>query len=193
MKLDVRFEDIGKLLDTYDPVSVKKAAHATIKQLNGRAATEISKAVRSKYNVKAGDVKSVLRQRLKYQGDIPVGYLVYLSKRISLRHFATGTRVKVKTSKGIRYGARAKVRKDSRASLVSGGFYGKAKTSGALQIFKREGEGRLPVKKLTAPAISQMVGGKAPIAALNDMVQREANAKMSANLDFFLKKKTGIL
>lgn len=193
MRLDVRFDDIESLIATYDPVSVQKAAYSTVKQLQGRAATEISKSVRSRFNVKAGEIKTVLRQRLKYQGNIPVGYLVYLSKRMSLRHFATGKRVVVNTARGKRYGAKAKVRKGKRAEIVVGGFYGKAKTSGSEQIFKRTGDARLPVKKLTAPSISQMVGGKAPIAALNDMVRREANAKLSANLDFFLKKKTGIL
>jgi hypothetical protein len=190
--MDVSFKDIDRLRQVYNPEVVEKAAYATVKQLQARASTEVSRAVRKTWNISAGAVKSTLKQRIRYQGSVPAGYLIYLSKRQSLRHFATKTAPKVKTARGVRYGARVKVRKDRPTKIVQGGFFGKAKTSDAVQIFQRIGLSRTPIKKLTAPAIAQMVGGRGPLRALNELIQKEADVKFSNNLDHFLQKKIGL-
>jgi hypothetical protein len=192
VKLSFKFENLEQLRQVYDPAVVEKAAHATVKQLQSKAATEISKTVRQRYNVSAAAIKSVMTPRVKVSGGVPTGFLIYLSKRISLRHYATGSRPKIKTRRGIRYGARVKEYRSKRAEIVPGAFFGTAKTSGSGQIFQRLGPSRLKIKKLTGPAIAQMVGGEAPIKALNDLVQREGDEKFAHNLDHFLKKQTGI-
>ena len=193
MKLEVRFDNLEQIKQVYDPIIVEKATFSTIKQLHSKSATLVSKAVRDKYAVNVKAVKSVLKPRLTTGSDgIPTGYLVYLSKRISLRHFATrASRPKIKTKRGDRYGARVKVRKDRRAAIVPGAFWGTAKDSGEQQIFQRIGLSRLKIKKLTAPAIAQMVRGEAPINAIDDLMNREANKKLAHNLDHFIQKKIG--
>ena len=193
MKLEVRFDNIDEVKRFYDPSAVEKAVYSTIKQLNSKAATTISKAVRERYPVTAAGIKSALKPRVSTHGGVPVGYLVYLSKRISLRHFATSSpRPRVKTRAGIRYGARVKQYKKTRAAIVPGAFWGKSKDSNVQQIFQRIGTGRLKIRKLTAPAISQMVGGEAPIKALNELIQTESNTMLSHNLDHFLQRRAGL-
>jgi len=192
VKLSFKFENLEQLRQVYDPAVVEKAAYQTVKQLQAKAATEISKTVRQRYNVSAAAIKSVMKPRLRVSAGVPTGFLIYLSKRISLRHYATGARPKIKTRRGIRYGARVKEYKNERAQIVPGAFFGTAKNSGSGQIFQRLGPSRLKIKKLTGPAIAQMVGGEAPIKALNDLVQREGDEKFAHNLDHFLKKQTGI-
>lgn len=200
MKLSFTFENMDQLRQVYDPAVVEKAAYQTVKQLQAKAATEISKTVRQRYNVSAAAIKSVMKPRLRVSAGVPTGFLIYLSKRISLRHYATGTRPKIKTRRGIRYGARVKEYKNERAKIQPGAFFGTAKDSGSGQIFVRYTNGKrmksnpkkAAIKKLTGPAIAQMVGGEAPIKALNDLVQREGDEKFAHNLDHFLKKQTGI-
>ena len=193
MKLEFKFENIEGLKRVYDPAVVEKAALATVKQLQAKAATATSKAIRDRYAVSASAVKSALKPRLRVDpSGVPTGYLIYLSKRISLRYFATKAVPKVKTKRGIRYGARVKDRKDRPTRIVPGGFFGTAKTSGSGQIFQRIGTSRLPIRKLTGPSISQMMSGRAAIDALNDLVRKEGDEKFANNLDHFMQKQIGL-
>jgi hypothetical protein len=193
MKVRVSFENMAELKRAYDPYVIDQAARATIKQLQGKAATVISKAVRDKYTVPASAIKSALKQtKMVEQEGAPAGYLIYLGKRMSLSYFATGAKPRVKTARGVRYGARAKLYKGQRAAIIKGGFFGKAQTSGSAQIFQRVDSARLPIRKLTAPSISQMVGGGVPLRALNDLMQRELDEKFSSNLEHFMQKQMGL-
>jgi len=208
--LSVRFDNLEEVKQFYDPIIVEKAARTTIKQLHGQAATLISKAIREKHNVTVRDVKSALHTRIKTTDGVETGSLIYTGKRISLRHFATakssplvstarfvkGTRRKVK-----RRGVRVKDRKDSRARIVPGAFWGRAAIGsgagkiigeGTLQIFQRIGLSRLKIRKLTGPAIAQMAGGEAPLDAINELMREKADKTLAHNLDHFLRTKTGI-
>ena len=191
--VDFRFDNLDELKRAYDPALVDKAAASTIKQLQAKASTIISKAVRDRYNVSASAMRSALKQsKVVFQGGVPVGYNIYLSKRISLSYFATNARPKVKTARGIRYGARTKLYKNKRPEMVKGGFFGTARTSGSGQIFQRIGDKRLPIKKLTGPAISQMVGGGLPLQALDNLIKEEGDAKFAQNLEHFMQKQMGL-
>ena len=193
MKLEVRFDNLDEVRKFYDPAIVERAAYSTVKQLHSKATTAVSKAVRDEYAVNVKTVKGALKPIIRYQNGVPVGYLIYTGKRISLRHFATkSSRVRVKTRRGYRYGAKVKVKKRERAALVPGAFWGRAQGSGELQIFKRMGLSRLKIKKLTAPAIAQMVRNESALDAINELVQREADEKLANNLDHFLKRQIGI-
>jgi hypothetical protein len=193
MRLEYRFDNLDALRRAYDPALVNQAARSTIRDLQGKAATIVSRSVREKYNVSASAVKSALKNsKVIEQDGAPAGYLIYLSKRISLSYFATAARPKVKTTRGVRYGARAKLYKRERATIVKGGFFGTAKTSGSAQIFQRTGDARLPIRKLTAPSISQMVGGGEPLQALDKLVREEGDTKFAQNLEYFMQKQMGL-
>lgn len=194
MKIDVSFSNLEQLKQVYDPIVVEKSARSTVKQLNAKAATRVSRAVRKNYPVSASAIKSTLTARVKEQSGVQSGFLIYLSRRISLRHFATSSpKPKVKTRRGVRYGVRVKSRKDRRAGIVEGAFWGTPTQGGEEQIFRRIGLARLKIKKLTMPAIAQMVGGEAPIAEINAMMEADADKTLQTNLDFFLQKQIGVL
>lgn len=203
MKLEFKFSNMEQLKQVYDPVVVEKAARETVKQLQAKASTQISTAVRARYSVAAKDIKSALKPRYSIdQEGVPTGYLIYTSQRISLRHFASKGRPKVKSSRGTRYGARVKVVKSRGSHVVKGGFIGTGKKSGVEQVFKRmnpwtpypraQGLGPNKLKKLTGPSVSHMVRGNAPIKALNDLVQKEGDVKFANNLEHFMQKQIGL-
>jgi len=205
--LSVRFDNLEEVKQFYDPIIVEKAAYSTINQLHKKAATLVGRAVRDKYSIKVRDIKSALKSRVVIQGGVPSGYLIYTSKRISLRHFASGgrpstrNRPRVKTARGMRRGAKIKVTKMRAARLIKGAFWGqgaigsgagKMLGEGEWQVFQRIGLGRLKIRKLTGPSISHMVRGKAPLNAINQLVQDQAEKMLAHNLDHFLRTKTGI-
>lgn len=209
MKLEFKFSNMEQLKQVYDPAVVEKAARETVKQLQAKASTVISDAVRAKYSINKSEIKSALKQRLKVDANgVPTGYLVYLSPRISLRHFASSARPKIKTTQRIerkgqvktysvkRLGVRVKVVKTRPTRIVKGGFFGTARTSGSNQVFQRIGPwvkgGDNKIKKLTGPSISHMMRGRLPIQALNELVQNEGDAKFAHNLDHFMQKQMGL-
>jgi hypothetical protein len=206
VKLSVSFDNLEDVRRAYDPAVVQKAAESTIRQLHSKAATAVNKQVRQVYNIKAGTISKSLTKRVVTREGIPAGYLIYLGGRLSLRHFSTvsGTgepsssaRPKVKTRRGVRRGARVRVKKTSKSSILKKAFWGRARAGssdgeGGWQIFQRIGLSRLKVKKLTGPSIAHMVRGPEALRAINDLVQREADEKLANNLDHFMRTRAGI-
>jgi len=206
VNLDIRLDNIDEIKRAYDPAVVHKAAESTIKQLHGKAATAVSKEVRKVYNVKARDIASTLKQRVRTQDGVPTGFLIYIGRRLSLRHFTTvkgsgapspDARPKIKTRRGLRRGARVRLKKASKSSILKKAFWGKGRAGlddggGEWQIFQRIGISRLKVKKLTGPSIAHMVRGDEAIKAINHLVEREGNEKLANNLDHFMRKKIGL-
>lgn len=203
MRVRVSFENMEALKRAYDPAMLDKAAGVTIKQLQTKAATAVSREVRQKYNIQAAAIKSALKQsKVTYQDGMPTGYLIYLSKRISLNYFRTPSRPRIKTKRGIRYGAKTKLYKGQSPKIQKGGFFGTGLNSGSPQIFYRpqpwqpylrsQGLGPNKLWKMTAPSISQMIGGGAPLAALDRLFQEELNSTFEHNLDHFMQKQMGL-
>lgn len=204
--LSVRFEGLEEAKQVYDPILVERAAGSTIKQLHNKAATLVSREVRKKYSIKVRDITATLKKRIVYRDGVPSGFLVYTSKRTSLSRFtsykgvgvpAQHARPKVRSRRGLRRGARVRVVRSRPAKVVDGAFWGKGRAgladgAGEWQIFRRIGLGRLPVKKLTGPAIAQMVRGDDVLEAINDLMDGEADALLSKNLDHFILRKAGI-
>ena len=206
MRLEVRFDNLEEVKRAYDPLVVEKAARETIKQLHGLAATQVSKKVREVYNVKARDISKALKKKVVSEGGIPSGYLIYLGRRLSLRYFSTSTgagapsrnaRPKVKSRAGDRRGARVRIRKTSRASVLKRAFWGRGRAGladggGEWQIFQRIGLSRHPIKKLTGPSIAHMVRSNEAVEAINELVRDQADKKLAHNLDHFMQKHIGI-
>lgn len=206
MKLEVSFDNLDLVKQAYDPLVVEKAALSTIRQLHSKAATQVSKKARDVYNIKAGDLSRALKKRVTTQEGIPSGYLIYTGARLSLRYFSVASgggepsataRPKVRSRAGQRRGARVRIKKTSKSSILKKAFWGKARAGiedggGQWQIFQRVGLSRLKIKKLTGPSIAHVVRGDAALKAINDLVQSEADAKLANNLDHFMQKRTGL-
>lgn len=208
------FDNMDELLKANDPKIVRAAARSTIKKLNNQAATQVSKAIRSRYNIKARDVKSSMIKRVREKGDIPVGFLVYTGKRISLRKFAShngnappsrSARPRVKSGRGNRYGARVRVVKSRGSHIVPDGFWGKGRVgqedgAGTWQIFQRMGvprgdpryKGDEKLRKLTGPSIAHMARSDKAIEAANVLVQSKADGILAHELEHRILRQAGL-
>lgn len=207
MKLEVGFSNLDEIMRFYDPSVVERATRSTVRQLHKRAATRVNRAVRDRYNIKQRDITAVLKKRVTLQNGVPVGFLVYTSERISLRRFSSyngqgepkqNARPKVKSRAGLRRGARVRVAKGRRAHIPDGAFWGRGRAGtrdggGDWHIFKRVGMSRLGLKKLTGPAVAQMVRGDGVIDEINDLMRGDADKLLGQNLDFFLGRRAGVL
>ena len=152
--IKVSFQNLEKVRRAYDPKVVEKATRSAIKKLSAKASTAVSKEVRRAYAIKAGDIRQVLRKKQIVRGGVAAGFLIYTSKRLSLRYFtpernADGTsspkprsRPKVTSRRGTRYGVRIRKRKDRSAKILPGAFWGRGQDSGVWQVFKRRGAGK---------------------------------------------------
>jgi len=202
--IDVRFDNLDEIRRTYDPKVVEKATFSAVKKLHAKAATRVSKSVRGRYNIKAGQLKSALKKRVRTQQGVPSGFLIYTDGRISLRQFAVGGAMPKKSnqpirkgSRGSRKGVRVRVVKSRGSYVVKGGFWGKGRVGkedgiGQYQIFQRIGAARLPIRKLTGPSVAHMVRGKAGIDEINSMMAQDADKTLANELDHFLQRQIGI-
>ena len=206
--MKVTFKNIEQVKKAYNPAIVNKATRSAIRKLTTSVAKAISKEITKTYFVRAGDIKSVLNIRFRHtpQGH-SVGFLAYASRRLSLRYFtpergASGkatpkqrARPKVKSTRGIRLGARSRVRKTRPARIVPRGFWGRVGKgkNGAWQIFQRiTSANDSKVRKLTGPSISQMARNTGALAAADKLLQDKADKVLSHELDHFIKRHAGL-
>lgn len=202
--LSVRFDNLEEVKKAYDPIVVEKAAYSAVKKLHSKAATRVSKGIRQDYAVKAGQIAAALKKRVRKENGIPSGFLIYTGRRLSLRHFAVGgptprksNRPRIRTARGLRYGAKVRVMKKRPARVVPRAFWGSARAgaqdgAGEAQIFQRVSAGRYPLRKMTGPSIAHMARGRAGIDEVNKMMAQDANRTLSHELDHFLQRQIGL-
>lgn len=208
------FDNLDEIKGAYDPEIVRDATRSTVRRLNSQAATQISKAIRQRYNIKARDVTAAMKLRIRDQQGMPVGFLTYLGQRISLRKFAGvsgnnapkgSARPRVKSGRGNRYGARVKMVKERGSHIVPEAFWGRGRVgkedgAGAWQIFQRMGvprsnprfKGDEKLRKLTGPSIAHMVRSNDAIEAANTLVRTKADSILAHELDHRLLRKAGL-
>lgn len=200
--ISVSFDNLDEIRDVYDPLIIDKAVRSTTRKLVNFAATEVKRSVRDKYRIKAARINKSLQKRVvsRQTGDTR-GFLIYTSKRLSLANFASRTgqglpgrsaRPKVKTARGVRYGARVRVLKNRPSKVVKGAFWAPG-TGGVWQIWKRETEARRPIRMLTGPSVSHMMRSAEAIQAVERTVQQRATPLLTRELDVFAQKRAGIL
>lgn len=205
----VSFSNLAEIKSVYDPAIVKKATESATRKLRDRASREVSKAVRKRYAVRAGEISSALDRRTRYRNGASEGLLIYTSSRLSLSRFATGkgkptrsNRPKVRTRRGVRYGAKVRLIKGRPAKLINGPvFWGRARAGqgdeglgqGAWQIWKREGLGRDNIRRLTGPSISHMTRGYAVQNAVEAFITKDADRILAERLNFYTGRKAGVL
>lgn len=202
--ISISFSNMEEIRRVYDPSIVDRATRDATRRLRDKVATQVSKAVRDVYSIKAGDISRSLRKRARTRVGHE-GLLVYTSKRLSLSYFATnngqpnaGNRPKVKTPRGVRRGAKVKVVKSKGRTIIDGAFWGRGRAgiidgAGAWQIFVRKGSKRNPIKKLTGPSVSQLVGSRTALEAVNQVVGRDADKILAQRIDFYTGRKAGVL
>lgn len=147
-----RIKEIQKQLG-----GIQGRAPAAISRAMNRAvtatATSVSKEIRGKYHVKAGEVKDATTRNRSSPSSLSAS--VRISGRpVGLDKF----KVSPKTVNPKRKSQlKISVRKDKGAGTISGAF--NAHISG-VKVMKRTGKKRLPVDRLFGPAIPQMAKNK---------------------------------
>lgn len=211
MDLRISFENLPEVRAALNPQVYNQALASTIKKLSDQAATQISVNVRKNYAVSASEVKKRLRMISRHTeaGMVPERLLIYFSARISLRHFAPagqkakGKGPRIKTARGVRFGASARVYKPLGTKLKKGAFWGRAirgdvdsaeEASNGLQIFARvdQEDSKSKLGKLTGPSVSQMVRGWDVIANVNAFIADNRDRILENEINHFLAKYRGL-
>lgn len=155
MTFNASLDGQKELLELLDKKTLNKVLNSTANTEGRRFNTQVAKDIRAEYNIKSSDIKSKLRVKRAKGDDNSFGITVS-SPRLSLAKFVSSvTYKKVPVNrKGRRYRGRrqfVKVKvKRGKSKLVHGGFYAKG------QLFKREEDSRLPLKRLTTLSVAGM-------------------------------------
>lgn len=192
---------------------VDQALKSTLNKLAEQGKTAVSREILKTYNVKARDLGSQIRV-IKARSVDGGSQIIASGPRMSLIYFdaqetvingidaiitkrATGKNgsgglVSRKVRKGRKQrGVTVKVLNDQGRKLVKGplgigGFFAQGQNSGSNQIFMRVGKNRLPIEKLTGPAVAQMLGKNVNI--VQEFINNESGRIFSHELDFFASK-----
>ena len=167
-----------------------KAEKSAIKATQRKAATQISRKVREEYNVTARAIADRLKLRLS--PDNTEAYLWYIGTRIGLINFSGSFR-NVRSARGKRFGATAKIKKKGSRFITVGGFIATGR-NGNTHIFQRKDlgqKGRLPIQSKTGPAIPQMVDTEEVLSSATKYVEQEYPKDLINRLNFYLQKQMG--
>lgn len=193
--IEMTLTNIDEIRRAFDPKLVKKALDRAISTAANRVRTQISVDVRQRYNIKAGDVgKSVTLRPINQDGVIN-RLLAYTGGRLSLRMFASsGATPRIGKRSGRQLPVRVTVLKAEGRKVVQGGFLAKgrnAKGDTPYQIFQRVGDERLPIRKLTGPAIPTMVSNPKVITAAVDRAGEVIGAEFTRQMELLMSNTGG--
>lgn len=199
IKYDIReLQQLRKRLEG-DAKEVDKALKWSVNATARKAATLISKDIRSVYAIKAGDIKRHLRiERIEKDA---TRALLYTGGKLPLEQFkpkqrwvavSPKRRVKSGSRKGAgarRRGVSVAVRKGRGRQLVTGGWLAKGR------VFRRsdKNDNSSTPRPQFGPSIPGMVAHESTIGAAQELVREELPKEFSGRLDYLLKKKAGQL
>lgn len=189
--IELKLANIDELRRALDPKLVKKALDRAISAAANRVRTQISVDVRARYNIKAGDVGKSVTLRPINQDGVVNRLLTYTGGRLSLRMFAaSGATPRIGKRTGRQLPVRVTVLKSEGRKVVQGGFLAKglnATGETPYQIFQRLGDSRLPIRKLTGPAIPTMVSSPKVIDAALELAGTVMEAEFTRQMDLLMK------
>lgn len=188
--IEVKLENIDALRKAFDPKIVKQSLDRAIRTAAERVRTQISRDVRQRYNIKAGDVGKSVTLRAISQDGIVNRLLAYTGARISLARFGARPR-QVRVGKRKYTGVTVQVLKAEPRQLVKGAFLAQglnANEGTPQQVFQRIGDARLPIRKLTGPAIPTMVANPKIIAQASDTATDVMNREFIRQMELLMSK-----
>lgn len=179
--------EIARLMQLLDPNLVLKAQRETLTGVRNRSATVASRAVRQRYYVSAGAISRRLKMGFRDSTRMEA-HLIWIGERIGLINFNARPKV-MRTTRGKRRGATFQMLRNRGRVNSNDGFIATGR-NGNTHIFKRKDvtqKGRLPIKRLTGPAIPQMVGGPDVQREVELFVAAEYPAQLLARMDRFFQ------
>lgn len=200
--MDITLTNIDALRRAFNPRLVAQALDRSIRAAAERVRTQISRDVRQRYNIKAGEIGNAVTLRAVNRDGELSRLLVYTGGRLSLRKFGARPRVVHSGNRKLR-GVTVQVLKSEGRKIVKGGFLAKglnAKDDTPEQIFQRDGDKRKmkkghyigqmrqPIRKLTGPSIPTMVANKAILAKINDTATDVLNKEFTRQMNLLMDK-----
>lgn len=197
LKYDIReLQQLRERLED-DQGAVEKALRWSVDATSKKAATFISRDLRSTYAIKAGDVKR--RLKIERARRDATRALLYTGRRLPLAQFAPKEkwvaaspkrRVRSGPRKGRllrRKGATVRVRKDRGRQLVPGGWLAKG------HILRRadQSQSSSQPRMQYGPSIPGMVAHPETINQAQEFVRQDLPEQFSDRLDYLLSKKVG--
>jgi hypothetical protein len=193
MPIKYRIEDAGRLKADLGHAAkhVETAKRWALNAVSRKAATFISRDIRSVYAIRAGDIKAQLSIR-KYGADAGRA-LLYVGGKIPLEKFAGKDKrvaITATSKRGKKFGthrraATARVRKDKgRQTARPGGFMAKGR------IYRRREQDRNDgvVVPMYGPSIPGMVAHPSTIRGAQDLVRDQLGRQFSDRLDYLLTR-----
>lgn len=209
--IEITTTNIDQLRKQFDPSVVDRALRLANSKTAQKARTQISKLVRQTYNIKAADIGKTVSIKRKSGKDTDI-MLFYIGQRISLKYFdarqvsnvggagvttyrakngfasrrakrkskSTGVTVRIRKDKG-RESVFALDRFGGRNERIKA-FMAAGKGSN-LQVFARDGDKRLPISKLTGPAVAQMVRSNDVLKQTMAFIQGEHVTQFQTHLE----------
>jgi hypothetical protein len=178
-----RFE---ALLEQLSGAEGKRAFARAVNRAASSTRTQSSKDVRKAVNLKAADVKKgiTLRRMAAREGFNGEASVTFTGRATSLYYFAPKDR-KVKTARGIRMGVSVNVK--GKRKLVQGAF---VMTKGGITrgIFKRQGDGRYPLKKLFSTGILDVLRNDGMLDGLGVFASQRFWIEFDRDLRYRLSK-----
>lgn len=158
----------------------EKAVTRAAKRVADQGRTQISKEIRQNLNIKAGDLKPVLKTK-GFKGGATIR--LNKSERLSLRHFGAK-----QNAKGVSY----KINKSGGRTFVAGAFQGPKpgamKISWKGSVFKRVGKSRLPIVKLQGASAWGVFVVKKMYDPTRKDLQQKFHDRLSHEISFLIAK-----
>ena len=180
--LTFSFENFEEVKRSFDPKVLQKALNTTITRTATRAQTEVSRAIREVYNVKASTIAEVVTRNVRRTSESTVAVLQYRGGALPVDRFASSVRT-IRTPRGKRVAVSARVRKDRGRQVVRGAFPLRGREGPTME---RTGDDRLPIERVFRLSVPQMLNEQAGIVPrVQDFIERTANIELNRNLRFF--------
>jgi hypothetical protein len=168
-----------ELLGHIPGAAAKAIARAMNRTIEGTR-TQIVRSVTGDYIIKAKDVRETIRIERASPSKLQAR-LISAGSVIGLQHFSFSPKtIKPRPKVGVR----VRVRKDSKATAISGAF-----VSDSIQgIFRRKGKDRFPLERLHGPAVPSMITTVLDSRGLQEQAEERFVRELGHEVDWILKK-----
>jgi len=201
MYLKIELKGLDEALAVLDPQIIQKAAQRTIQRAAQSGKTVISSQIREKFNIKKSDLDAKIAVDLSGIRQLRARLTVYGSPLSMTRFNPTQTQGDIKTFVSKNFGlAQSKLKRAARSSgvrvsIIKGkqanlrAFIAPGKSGGGLQVWRRVGKARLPIRPLKVIGYASIIRKPENIKAVERKIMEQLDKEWKTNLAFYSKGK----
>lgn len=191
LQVQVRSEEASRLVGALRNLNSKKAQTYLVQGLNRAATelrTEITRAIREKYNARARDVREVLRIKKAVRNKPYATVWGWGKASIPLHAFSPVPRLPYPEASRPKAGVSVLVTRAGGRKVLPGHFIARSRRTGALMVARREGGERYPIKQGFGPGIFQAVKDHGFEQRLTDYGQQRLETNLGRAMDRLLSE-----